>query len=131
MAAPTLLLVEDDVLLQEVITNQLVDSGFEVVVAEDGNRAIAELEEDASRFKAVVTDIRLSEGPNGWAVGRRARTIVSNMPVIYITGDSAHERSSKGVPEGVLLAKPFRLVRLTTAAATLIMAEDTRRRSHE
>ena len=61
-AAPTLLLVEDDVLLRLVITTQLVDSGFEVVVAEDGNRAIAELEEDASRFKAVVTDIRLPEG---------------------------------------------------------------------
>ena len=128
MAAPTLLLVEDDVLLQQVITTQLVDSGFEVVVAEDGNRAIAELEEDASRFKAVVTDIRLPGGPNGWAVGRRAREIVSNMPVIYMTGDSEHEWSSKGVPESVLLAKPFRLAQLTTAATTLITAADTRHR---
>jgi hypothetical protein len=29
------------------------------------------------------------------------------MPVVYITGDSTHDWSSKGVPDSVVIAKPF------------------------
>ncbi len=73
----------------------------------NGNRAIAELDADAARFKAVVTDIRLGKGPDGWDVGRRARELVSDMSVVYVSGDSTHDWSSKGVPESVVILKPF------------------------
>jgi DNA-binding response OmpR family regulator len=127
MEAPLLLLVEDEVLIQEMLADEFADKGFENVVADDGDRAIAELEADASRFKAVVTDIKLGEGPDGWDVGRRARELVPDMPVVYITGDSIHEWSSKGVPDSVVVAKPFAPAQLSTAVSTLITAVDTHR----
>ena len=65
MQVPTILLVEDEALIVEILTAEFADTGFEVVVASDGNRAIAELDAEAARFKAVVTDIRLAEGPDG------------------------------------------------------------------
>jgi DNA-binding response OmpR family regulator len=125
--APVLLLVEDEVLIQEMLAAEFADTGFEAVVASDGNGALAELESDAARFKAVVTDIKLGEGPDGWDVARRARELVADMPVVYITGDSTHDWSSKGVPESVVIAKPFAPAQVSTAVATLIIAADTHR----
>jgi DNA-binding response OmpR family regulator len=127
LQAPTILLVEDEALIVEILTAEFADTGFEVVVANDGNRAIAELDADAARFKAVVTDIRLGKGPDGWDVGRRARELVSDMSVVYVSGDSTHDWSSKGVPESVVILKPFAPTQLVTAVSTLITAADTRR----
>lgn len=127
MQAPTILLVEDEALIVEILTAEFADTGFEVVVVSDGNRAIAELDADAARFKAVVTDIRLGKGPDGWDVGRRARELVSDMSVVYVSGDSTHDWSSKGVPESVVILKPFAPTQLVTAVSTLISAADTRR----
>jgi DNA-binding response OmpR family regulator len=127
LQAPTILLVEDEALIVEILTAEFADTGFEVVVVSDGNRAIAELDADAARFKAVVTDIRLGKGPDGWDVGRRARELVSDMSVVYVSGDSTHDWSSKGVPESVVILKPFAPTQLVTAVSTLISAADTRR----
>jgi DNA-binding response OmpR family regulator len=127
LQAPTILLVEDEALIEEILAAEFADTGFEVVAASDGNRAIAELDADATRFKAVVTDIRLGEGPDGWDVGRRARELVSDLCVVYISGDSTHDWSSKGVPESVVILKPFAPTQLSTAVSMLITAADTRR----
>jgi DNA-binding response OmpR family regulator len=122
LQAPTILLVEDEALIEEILTAEFADTGFEVVAASDGNQAIAELDADATRFKAVVTDIRLGEGPDGWDVGRRVRELVSDMPVVYISGDSTHDWSSRGVPESVVILKPFAPTQLSKAVSTLITA---------
>jgi DNA-binding response OmpR family regulator len=126
---PTLLVVEDDALILDVIRIELNDAGFEIVVARNGAEALSELDADATRFKAVISDIRLGEGPNGWDVGRHARELVSDMPVVYISGDSGHEWSARGVPDSVLIAKPFAPAQLITAVSTLVTSTDTRRGS--
>jgi DNA-binding NtrC family response regulator len=107
MESPRILVVEDEILIQEILHIEFDGAGFEVITANNGNQAIAELEADAAKFRAVVTDIRLAEGPDGWEIGRRARELVTDMPVVYIMGDSTHEWPSKGVPESVVLMKPF------------------------
>ena len=127
MEAPKILLVEDEVLIQEILLAQLEEAGFDIHMANDANQAIAELNAGAERFKAVVTDIKLKEGPDGWEVARRVREHVPDMPIVYITGDSTHEWSSKGVPDSVVLLKPFAPLQLSTTIATLITAADTRR----
>lgn len=127
MEAPALLLVEDEVLVQEMLATEFTDSGFELVVASDGDRALAELDADATRFKAIITDIELGKGPDGWDVARRARELVADMPVVYITGAGGHDWSSKGVPDSVVISKPFAPAQLSTAVATLITAADTHR----
>jgi len=127
MEAPKILLVEDEVLIQEILLAQLEEAGFDIVMANDANQAIAELNAGAERFKAVVTYIKLKEGPDGWEVARRVREHVPDMPIVYITGDSTHEWSSKGVPDSVVLLKPFAPMQLSTTISTLITAADTHR----
>src|SRR4051794_12723416 len=90
-------LVEDEELVLEMLELTFTDAGFEVFLASSGEQALAELETDASRFIALVMDIRLGAGPNGWDVAQRARELVPTMPVVYMTGDSGHDWTSKGV----------------------------------
>ena len=47
------------------------------------------------------------------------------MPIVYITGDSTHEWSSKGVPDSVVLLKPFAPMQLSTTISTLITGPPT------
>ena len=74
----------------------------------------------------MITDIRLGKGPSGWEVGHRAREIVSGIPVIYISGDSAHDWSAKGVPNSVMVPKPFVAAQIITAISTLLNEVDPR-----
>jgi DNA-binding response OmpR family regulator len=120
MTAITLLLVEDEIFIRNLLDDVLTDAGFEVIDAGNGVQALAEIETDAVRFRAIIADIRLGDGPDGWAVVQRARELVSDMPIIYMSGDSSHEWSSKGVPNSIMLAKPFVLAQLITALATLL-----------
>jgi len=126
MTAAVLLLVEDEALLQEVLDVGLTDAGFQVVVTSDGAQALAELDADVTRFKAVITDVKLGSGPDGWEVARRARELEPKMPIVYMSGDSDHEWSSKGVPSSIIIAKPFAPAQLVTAVSTVINEADTR-----
>jgi DNA-binding response OmpR family regulator len=119
---PILLLVEDEQTLQTVLETALADEGFDVVVAGTGTKAIAELEDHGANFKGLITDIRLGSGPTGWEVGHRARQIVPGIPVIYMSGDSVHEWSAEGVPESIMLQKPFAIAQLIAAITSLMNA---------
>jgi len=127
MAAPVLLLVEDEAAIQEWLRAELADAGFDLVMVGNGAEALAALDADAGGLKAVITDIRLGSGPDGWDVGRRAREHVPDMPVVYVSGDSADEWASKGVPNSVMIMKPFVAAQLITVLATLITDADIHR----
>lgn len=126
VTAAVLLLVEDEAVIQAMLDAELSDAGFAIVLAADGAGALAELEADAARFRAVITDIGLGSGPDGWDVGRRARELVATMPIVYMSGDSNLEWSAKGVPNSVMVAKPFATIQLLTAVSTLLNEADPR-----
>ena len=107
-------------MIVEVLELSLTDGGYDVVIVQSGSEALRRIETDADRFGGIVTDIRLGAGPSGWDIARRAREIVPNIPVLYMSGDSAHEWSSKGVPGSVFLPKPFGPAQLVTAVSQLI-----------
>jgi CheY-like chemotaxis protein len=119
-----MLLVEDEPLVMDVLGEALADGGYEVIKSHSGTEALREIEADASRFRAIITDIRLGAGPDGWAIAQRARELVPNMPIVYMSGDSTHEWASKGVPGSIMLAKPFAPAQLITAVSGLVTAAD-------
>ncbi len=115
-----LLLVEDEALIRVNLQEELDDAGFTLVVAPNGGQAMAELDADATRFRGVLTDIRLGSGPNGWEVARRARELVPGVPMVYMSGDSAHEWDAQGVPNSIMLTKPFVTAQVITALSNLL-----------
>lgn len=104
---PVLLYVEDEPLIQELVQDALTEAGFAVETVLTGAEAVAILEDRSQDLAALITDVHLPSGPDGWDVARRARELAAALPVVYVTGDSAHEWSSKGVPDRVILLKPF------------------------
>jgi CheY-like chemotaxis protein len=106
-ATKVVLYVEDEVLIREVSAMALEDAGFEVVGVGSGAAALEALEGNADRFCAVVTDVNLGPGPTGWDVARRARELNRTLPVVYVTGGSAHEWATRRVPNSRMLTKPF------------------------
>ena len=73
------------------------------------------------KYRALVTDINLGKnGMTGWDVARRAREINPSFPVVYMSGDSAEDWASMGVPESIMLSKPFAPAQLVTAVSQLL-----------
>ena len=99
--------------------------GFTISVAEDGNDAIARLEQKSDEIVGVITDIRLGNGPDGWAVARRARELKPIMAVVYMSGDSASDWAAQGVPKSIMLQKPFVEAQLLTAISGLLIENDS------
>jgi len=116
----SILLTEDEVLIQQVVADGLRDAGFEVATATDGAEAIQMLEASPDLYRALVTDVQLGDGLNGWDLARRARELVGDMPVVYVTADSGGEWASQGVPNSILINKPFANAQLVTAVAGLL-----------
>ena len=103
----------------------LEDAGFEVVTAENGKAAFEALDDDGEPFCALVTDIDLGVGPDGWAVATRARSLKASLPVIYVTGASGHLWKSNGVRDSMLISKPFHLAQILDAIRALLRKSGT------
>ena len=122
---PTLLfLVEDEELVLITVETALQDAGYAVRAAREGEEAMALLEAEGADFSALITDVNLGD-VNGWEVARRARELQPKLPVVYVTGDSAHEWASQGVPHSVLVEKPFAPAQIVTAVSNLLNVSDT------
>lgn len=106
------------------IETSLVEAGFDVVDAANGADAMRIFDERPADFSALITDIRLGQGSNGWDVARHVRESVPTMPVVYISGDSAGDWSSQGVPNSVMIAKPFAFSQIITAISMLLNQPD-------
>src|SRR5436190_653944 len=119
IAATVILLVEDEAVIQELIQTALEDAGYAVRAAGNGSDGHAILEEDAQTLGGLISDVNLGPEPNGWKVAARARELNPNVPVIYISGDSAHEWAAHGVPNSIMISKPFAPIEVVVALATL------------
>jgi DNA-binding response OmpR family regulator len=123
------LYVEDDTQIRELGATELQDAGFEVIVAENGYAAFRALDNDADPFCAIVTDVNLGEGPDGWDVARRARELNHTPPVVHVSGASGHEWQSKGVPNSVMIAKPFKMTQIVSTIFSLLKDLGRKRRN--
>jgi len=120
------LVVEDDPLIHDVLGEALVDGGFRVAQASSGADALAMLEAPDAAYRALVTDINLEPGRStGWEIAKRAREIKPDVAIIYMTGNSGHEYASNGVPNSIILAKPFAPAQLIAAVSQLLNGAPT------
>jgi len=117
-----ILLAEDEALVSVSLQDALEDAGFKVDAVMSGEEALSALDAGHGSFGGVITDIRLGSDVDGWAVARHARKLIPDVPIVYMSGDSAHEHTSHGVPLSVMLQKPFALAQVITAMSTLLNA---------
>jgi DNA-binding response OmpR family regulator len=115
-----ILVVEDDEQIQTIVEDALTEGGFEPAVAPSGEEAVTLLSGHRGKYCALVADIVLRGRIDGWEVAQRAREIDPDFPIIYMTGAKAHQWPSRGVPNSILMEKPFAPVQLVTAVSQLL-----------
>ena len=116
------MVVEDDPLLQGMVEDTLDEGGFKVTAIGSAEEAITLLKGKAATYCALITDINLSDGIDGWEIARTAREIDAGFPIIYMTGAAGDEWPSKGVPGSILWCKPFAPAQIVTAVSQLLNA---------
>jgi CheY-like chemotaxis protein len=112
----SVLVVEDEPLILDIVADELNDAGFEVLLATTGEEAVAILDRER-RVDLLLTDIRLPGRLDGWGVAERARERFSAVPVIYVTGYSGEP--ARQVPDSILIMKPYRPSAVVRAAKGL------------
>ena len=117
---PVILVVEDDQPLQVIVEDALTEGGFEPAIAASGEEAVTLLKGRKTKYRALVTDISLLGRMDGWEIAQQAREIDPEFPIIYMSGAHAEDWASKGVPNSIMLAKPFAPAQLVTAVSQLL-----------
>jgi CheY-like chemotaxis protein len=117
-----IMVVEDDQLIQGMVSDALSEGGFEAAVAQSGEEAITLLQDQRTHYRALIADINLCGSQDGWEVAKSARGLNPDIPVIYMTGAAADDWASRGVPNSLLLNKPFAPAQIVTAIAQLLNA---------
>ncbi len=115
----TVLIVEDEPSVLAFLEVGLEEAGFDVISARNAGEALTILGSGMYEVAILVCDIRLGDGIDGWEIARCAREVVADLPIVYVTGDSAAAWSEQGVPNSRLLQKPFTIVDLASAIAAL------------
>jgi len=123
-----LLLVEDDRLLAEGLTNQLEKAGFSVDASQTAKEAmILGRQED---YRAVVLDLGLPDG-NGLDVLKNWRMAGISFPVLILTARGDWQDKVNGLKAGAddYLAKPFQSEELIARLNAIVRRSEGRTHS--
>ncbi len=105
-----LLVAEDNDLNQEVIKHILTQAGAQVVLASDGQAAVAALQVPGARFDAVLMDIQMPV-MDGYAATHQIRAILGllDLPIIAMTAHARPQDREKSRLAGMAghLVKPL------------------------
>lgn len=103
----TVMIIDDEQHVHDVIGDTLLRAGFEVISALDGRDGLRLFESNHPALTLVVLDLTMP-GMNGDEVLRAMRKIDAKVPVIVTSGYSEDETSAQFVGEGVagFLHKP-------------------------
>jgi len=120
----SVLVVDDDETVREVVVAYLHRAGLPTVEAADGLRAVAMVDEHRPRL--VVLDVMLP-GIDGIEALRRIRRIDSALPVVLLTARTAEEDRVLGLELGAddYVVKPF------SARELVLRVEGILRRANE
>ena len=121
----TLLLIEDDCSIKEIITDYFTRRGYAVLTCVDSDEALAIIEKE--RVDIVVLDVMLP-GEDGFSICRRIRA-GHNVPIVFLTARVSEKDKLTGYSEGAddYVTKPFSLNVLyakTEAILTRIFGRD-------
>jgi DNA-binding response OmpR family regulator len=117
---PSVLVIEDDPNIQIILEDALTEGGFEPAIAASGEEGVTLLKSGLIKYRALVTDVFLKGRMDGWEVAKQSREIDPAFPIVYITGAAVWRWPSHGVPNSILLEKPFAPTQLIAAVFHLL-----------
>jgi CheY-like chemotaxis protein len=120
-AAATLLLIDDEVQVRQVVQRQLERLGYQVLAAADGPAGLALLRESPAPPRAAIVDLTLPE-MDGAAVTAALLASQPGLPVVLMSGYRSDEVAARlaGLPVAGFLQKPFSLADLRATLAGIL-----------
>jgi CheY-like chemotaxis protein len=107
-AAVTILVVEDDPDVREMIVGILSDLGYQTLVATNGPEALAILNRDNS-VDLLFTDIVMPAGMSGTDLARQASRLRPDLKVLLSSGYAREANQSRSARDDFpFIAKPYR-----------------------
>jgi|SRR3954462_6564815 two-component system copper resistance phosphate regulon response regulator CusR len=113
------LVVEDDKKTAAFIAKGLLEAGFEVETASDGDEALNRA--SAAPFDIAIVDVMLPK-KDGWTVVREWRAADWKGPIIFLTARDSVQEKVRGLELGAddYLVKPFAFAELLARVRTLL-----------
>ena len=78
-----ILVVDDESRIRKLLRDFFTAKGYQILEAEDGEKAIEVFEENRNKIKLILLDVMMPK-LDGWSVLRKIRQ-ESNLPVIMLT----------------------------------------------
>ena len=104
----TILLVEDEPTVRNLVKEMLSRFGYRTFVAEGGSQAIALFEQHAGEIKLLLTDVIMPH-MSGRELAVALRRMDRNLKILYMSGYTADEIATRGLVNAkpLLVQKPF------------------------
>jgi CheY-like chemotaxis protein len=102
----SVLVVEDEVMIGNLITEVLDENGFKVHAVADGEAALRYLE-SGPEVDVLFTDINLAGRMDGSVLAERVRERRPDMPIVYCSGRYSPSALSPPVPRSIFVRKPY------------------------
>lgn len=120
-ALETILVVDDEESIRNLVARVLVRQGYEVLVAESGEEGLRLAETYEGAIALVVTDVMLP-GMRGPEMASRVRRLRPEIRVLYISGYMDDPDLAAGIltPGEGFLQKPFTLTALAQTVRTVL-----------
>jgi DNA-binding NtrC family response regulator len=108
MATATVLFVEDEALISDLVCDVLTERGFDVHLEDTADGALRYLE-NGYEIDVLFTDINLPGDIDGAELANRARELRPELAVIYASGRLTPSEIGALVPRSVFVNKPYDL----------------------
>jgi CheY-like chemotaxis protein len=103
-----ILVVEDEPLIRTILVEDLIEAGYDVREAANGDEAFDLLKTIHPLVRVLVTDVHMPGQRDGLALGTYVRKALPHVPVIYTTGrpDALQSLARLGEKQ-FLVRKPY------------------------
>jgi len=111
MTQPSILVVDDELLIRDLLYDFFQQQGWNIAVAENGERALEILR--SRKIDVLLTDIKMPH-MDGLSLTAQVRALYPTMPVVLMTGYPSVETAVEGIRVKVedYIIKPFNINKL-------------------
>ena len=108
MSDITILVVDDESRMRKLIKDFLVQKNYNILEAEDGERALKVYEENKQKINLILLDVMMPK-LDGWSVLRQIRQDNKTLPIVMLTARAEEQDELFGFELGVdeYITKPF------------------------
>ena len=108
MADLTILVVDDESRMRKLIKDFLVQKDYNILEAEDGEKALKLYEENKEKINLILLDVMMPK-LDGWSVLRQIRQSNKALPIVMLTARAEEQDELFGFELGVdeYITKPF------------------------